>query len=92
MAIDLIVFAQTTTNNGYDYVTPAAGEDMFAFSGDDLYIQEDCKIVAANWETATTAKANAARFKAKSQADWSEMSEGCLDSGQRATGFRYCGH
>lgn len=83
MAIDLIVFAQTTQNNGYDYVTPAAGEDFFGISGDDLYIQEDAKIIAANFETATTTKANAARFKTKAMADWCEMSEGCLDSGMR---------
>lgn len=83
MAIDLIVFAQTTQNNGYDYVTPAAGEDFYAFSADDLYIQDDGRVVMANFETATTVKANAARFKSKKMADWCELSEGGLDSGVR---------
>lgn len=53
-------------------------------------MQDECKIVAANFETATTTKANAARFKTKAMADWCEMSEGCLDSGARMHA-RLCG-
>lgn len=91
-SIDLIAFSQTTQNNGYDYVTPAAGTDDYSFSGDDLYIQDDGKIVAACFIDATTTKGARARFKAKSQADWSEFTGCSLDSGLRAPGIIYCGH
>ena len=89
---DLIAFSQTTQNNGYDYVTPAAGEDFYAFSGDDLYIQDDGKVIFSQFIDATTVKGARARFKAKSQADWSEMTGCSLDSGLRMPGFYYQGH
>lgn len=91
-SIDLIAFSQTTTNSGYDYVTPAAGTDDYAFSGDDLYIQDDGKVVQACFIDATTTKGARARFKAKSQADWSEFTGCSLDSGLRAPGIVRCGH
>lgn len=90
--IDLIGFSQTTQNNGYDYVTPAAGTDDYAFSGDDLYIQNEGLIVAHQFIDATTTKGARGRYKAKSQADWSEFTGFSLDSGIRAPGFGYAGH
>lgn len=91
-SIDLIAFSQTTQNNGYDYVCPAAGTDDYSFSGDDLYIQDDGAIVAGCFIDATTTKGARARFKAKSQADWSEFTGCSLDSGLRLPGLVYCGH
>lgn len=90
--IDLIAFSQTTQNNGYDYVTPAAGTDDYAFSGDDLYIQNDGVVVASQFIDATTTKGARMRYKAKSQSDWSEITGCSLDSGIRSPGFAYAAH
>ena len=89
---DLIAFSETTQNNGYAGVTPAAGEDFYAINGDDLYIQDDGKVIFSQFIDATTAKGARARFKVKRQADWSEITGCSLDSGMRMPGFYFQSH
>jgi len=89
--IDLIAFSQTTQNNGYDYVAPAAGEDFYSVTGDDLKVIEGGKIDAACAIDATTTKGARFRFKAKTQADWNESTAMSLDSGLRGPGLIYTG-
>lgn len=91
MGFDLIAFSQTTQNNGYDYVAPAAGEDYYSVSGDDLYLQDDGKVDAAVFIDATTTKGARFRFKTKDMADWNESTACSLDSGQRLPGLIYTG-
>jgi len=88
---DLIAFSETTTNNGYAGVAVAAGEDFYGYSGDDLYIQDDGRVIFSQFIDATTTKGARARFKSKSMADWCEMTGCSLDSGLRMPGFYYQG-
>jgi len=70
MTFDLVAFSESAARNGMAGITPAAGEQYYDFSGDDLYIDEDRECFLACAVTEAIANLAEWRFHAKGDPNW----------------------